>query len=139
MPRRTQSPTVGRNFKYHFMNRGFFSILFVVFLLSFNTIQKGVSIVFRNDTQQDFKILEVNIRGEKFTFKNIAKGKITKSIIVPKSYRYCFAKAITSKDTLYCQPYDFVGEKLYTQGKLLMKLSDQPGGIYMDMQCEDLK
>ncbi|MGB3163284.1 MAG: hypothetical protein WBA96_07125, partial [Chitinophagaceae bacterium] len=44
---------------------------FVVFLLSFNTIQKGVSIVFRNDTQQDFKILEVNIRGEKFTFNLI--------------------------------------------------------------------
>ena len=121
------------------MNRTFLLILFTVLLLSFNTTQEGVSIIFKNNTQQDFKTLYVNIHGKEFTFKNLAKGHETKPILVPESYRYCYAEAITLKDTLICQPYDFVGEELCTKGKFLMKLTADPNQIYMDMECEDLK
>jgi hypothetical protein len=103
--------------------------LFLPFLLSFSLTraQDSVSVRFKNDTDEDFKTLYVNIIGHAFTFTDLKKGDQTKSIIVPASYRYCYARATTSKDTLICQPEDFVGETLYKKGKLQMTFFVLPG------------
>jgi hypothetical protein len=88
-------------------------------LCSYQTKQ-NVHVKFKNATSEDFKELYVNIFGEEYTFFNIEKGETTKPIHVKKSARYCYPKAITAKDTVICQPIDYVGEKIFTQGKLLM-------------------
>lgn len=56
--------------------------------------------------------------GHDYFFENLNNGKSTKPIKIEKTYRYCFAEAITSKDTVILQPVDFVGETLYTSGRL---------------------
>ena len=102
---------------------GFLILLVLIFLLgSFVIYQPGIKIIFRNESKEDFKELKVNIRGQEFEFFNLKSGGATKPIWVPGSYSYCFAKATTLKDTVICQPIDYVGEKLYTSGKLVMNL-----------------
>lgn len=102
------------------------NVLFIIIFLLLGSVatgQIGVSIVFKNETKQNFEVLNVNIAGKKFSFKNLKYGERTNPIIVPHSYGYCYAQAITSsKDTLLCQPQDYVGETLYSSGKLLMTL-----------------
>jgi hypothetical protein len=93
-----------------------------------------VAVVFKNETGKDFISLNVNIRGQKFTFTDVKNNQKTRVLIVPESYSYCYAQAITKTDTLVCQPDDYVGEKLYKKGKLLMRLfilSDEGNNKYM--------
>jgi hypothetical protein len=104
-----------------------FLLLVSVLSCSDGKTQDSVSVRFKNETDEDFKTLYVNIIGHEFTFINIKKGDQTKSVNVPASYRYCYARATTSKDTLICQPEDFVGETLYKKGNLLMTLFVFPG------------
>jgi hypothetical protein len=85
-------------------------------------------VTFKNDSKEDFKSLRVNIVGHEYRFDNIKSGSSTKPIKVEKAYRYCFAEAITSKDTIVCRPEDFVGEKLITSGKITMSLYILPEG-----------
>ena len=94
---------------------------FFVFV-SFIVYPPGVKIIFKNKTQEDFKELKVNIRGQEFSFFDLKSGETTKPVRVSGSYSYCYAQAITLKDTLICQPIDYVGEKLYTRGKLIMDI-----------------
>jgi hypothetical protein len=98
-------------------------LLLLFSFFQFSGYKPGVRVIFRNDSKEDFKELQVNIIGQKFTFENLKAGEKTKPIKVLKSYRYCYAKAVTQNDTMICQPTDYVGEKLYTNGKLIMKLT----------------
>ena len=65
----------------------------------------------------------VNVRGQELHFQNIKSGEATSRIKVKDTYPYCFARVVTKKDTLFFRPTDFVGEKLYTNGKLTMQFS----------------
>lgn len=102
-------------------------VLFFSFT-AFIACNKGVSVIFKNETGKDFKTLDVNIRGQQYSFSDIKNGERTKALRVPETYGYCYARAITTTDTLVCQPIDFVGEELYTSGKLVMKLFIPGGG-----------
>ncbi|MGK4568134.1 hypothetical protein [Flavobacterium sp. 3HN19-14] len=97
-------------------------------LLIFSFQQKGnLELTFKNDTNEDFKNLEVNVRGKIYNFSNIKKGQKTKPIKVESSYKYCYAKAITLKDTLTCSGFCSVGEKLFIDGKLLITFQFEKG------------
>ena len=63
------------------------------------------------------------MQGEELTFKNLKSGESTPGVKVMSTHGYCFARVITEKDTLFFRPQDFVGEKLYTNGKLTMQFS----------------
>ena len=84
----------------------------------------GVSLRFKNETSQDFVKLTIHIVNKEYNFGPLKKGEKTKPIKVEKCYRYCYAIAITPTDTMVCQPIDYVGEKLQTEGKLMMKLQE---------------
>jgi hypothetical protein len=106
----------------------YLSLFLAIFLSSFET-RKTVKLTFKNETPCNFKKLIVNVRGTAFEFTDLDAGKTTRPVKVTATYRYCYARAITSTDTLICQPTDFVGEKLITSGRLLMKLQLLPGGM----------
>ena len=102
-------------------------LLLAVLSSSFCKIQPGVSVVFQNNSGMDLSSFYVSIYPKEFTFLNLKKGQRTDIVTVPKCYRYCFARAITTAgDTLVCQPEDFVGEKLYSSGKILMIIKSYP-------------
>ena len=96
-------------------------------LICFSLISFGnkneVKLSFKNDSNENFEKLEVNIRGKKYAFANLKAHKKTASINVNETYRYCFTKVITEKDTLIIQPEDFVGEELITEGSYTMKFN----------------
>lgn len=98
-----------------------FILLFLI-LCGFESYQQGVAVVFKNTSQDDFKNLHIKIFGRDYYFNELKSGKTTKPIYVEKTYRYCFAEAITQKDTVVCQPIDFVGETLHRTGKVTMEL-----------------
>jgi hypothetical protein len=101
------------------------SICFLICIIPFLLVSGRSSQVllnFSNKTSEEFKELFVNVRGEEFTFKNLKSGESTARLKVKNTYGYCFARVITEKDTLFFRPIDFVGEKLYTNGKLTMQL-----------------
>lgn len=77
----------------------------------------------KNQSDEDFKHVEVRIAGKRFTFENLKSKETTKYVKVDKTFPYCPAEVITEKDTLFFRPFDYVGEKLYTSGKLIMKIS----------------
>jgi hypothetical protein len=95
-------------------------ILFILILSSFEIKPQGVSVFFKNSSAEDFKTLHVKIFGKDYFFENLKSGKTTKPINIEKTYRYCFAEVITSKDTLVFQPIDYVGETLHRGGKVTM-------------------
>ena len=96
-----------------------------------------VSVRFQNNSDEDFRLLQVNILGEKFGFEDIGKGQYTKYVRVSRTYPYCFAMVITAKDTLVCQPEDYVGETLYTNGKMIMKLTiSKHGNHHRSLEIE---
>jgi hypothetical protein len=94
--------------------------VFVFVLCGFEIKQQGVSVSFKNSSAEDFKSLHIKIFGHDYFFENLKSGKTTKPINVEKTYRYCFAEVITSKDTLVFQPIDYVGETLHRSGKVTM-------------------
>ena len=96
-------------------------LLFALALLLASCKSNQVLLKFSNKSSEEFKELFVNVRGEEFTFTNIKNGEATPRIKVKNTYGYCFAKVVTEKDTLFFRPQDFVGEKLYTNGKLTMQ------------------
>ncbi|MES1181697.1 MAG: hypothetical protein ABUL44_02785 [Flavobacterium sp.] len=111
------------------------SLILICILIgtSFQT-NNAVQLAFKNDSSDDFQKLTVNIRGNIYHFLNLPAGKTTKPIHVENTYKYCYAKAITAKDTLICQPVDFVGETLVTSGKLQMTfqiISESNGKRYL--------
>jgi hypothetical protein len=95
-------------------------VVAMLFFFSFQIKEEGVIVTFKNASGENFKKLEVNILGHQYNFENVKAGGQTKPIRVDKTYQYCYARAITSKDTIVCQPDDFVGEKLYRKGKLII-------------------
>ncbi|KAA5536868.1 hypothetical protein F0919_04130 [Taibaiella lutea] len=82
---------------------------------------------FKNDCPEKFMNLQVNVLGEKFQFENLESGESTKFIKVSKTYSYCFIRAITPKDTIAFLPIDYYGERLYTTGKIVMKITMEKG------------
>lgn len=96
-------------------------------LLTRSGYQSGVCVIFKNDTGRDFIQLKVIIREQQYLFKDLKSGQQTEPLTVPESYRYCYAQAISAKDTITCQPIDFVGETLYKSGTLTMALFMFPG------------
>jgi hypothetical protein len=95
-------------------------LIFFLFAFALSSCSRGVLLTFQNETGRDFQSLKVNIRGQEHYFQNLKTGGKPSSIRVPATYRYCYAQAVTATDTLICQPTDFVGETLYTKGKLKM-------------------
>ena len=84
--------------------------------------EQCVLLRFKNDSKEEFKSLLVRVHGKEYSFSKLNRGETTKPILVESTYRYCYTKVNTQKDTLYCQPIDFVGETLFTSGKLTMTL-----------------
>ena len=120
------------------MKQVMFAVIMILLFSSFTGRRHYVKLAFQNNTGKDIKTLKVNIRGREFSFTNVHQGTLTKVILVPETYAYCYAKAITAKDTLICQPTDFVGEKLYRSGGYVMKLFLIQGQKYMRMEFEPL-
>ncbi|MGF2412337.1 hypothetical protein [Ferruginibacter sp.] len=103
-------------------------LLFCISMLVCNAQSKQkLQVTFKNNSGEDFKNLKVYIGNNLFYFFNLKKGESTNSVTVKYSYSYCYAKVITAKDTVICQPQDFTGEQLYTQGSLVIALNIQPG------------
>jgi hypothetical protein len=100
------------------MQRIVLSILILMPLTSFQNNIKGVTVVFKNGSNEDFQELQVNILGQFYYFHDVKAGNETNSIVVTETYKYCYARAITCKDTVICQPDDYVGEILLKTGKL---------------------
>ncbi len=99
------------------------SSIFLCLLFILTSFQKKteVTLILKNDSEEKFNKIEVNILGGKYSFTDLKASKKTVAIKVEKTYRYCYAKVITEKDTLISQPEDFVGEQLITKGKYVMK------------------
>lgn len=97
-------------------------ILFVAFT-SFTKPNEGVSIIFHNKTDKDFRLFKANILGREVIFENLKSGEKTGTVTVPRSCRYCYAQAVVNTDTLLCQLDDYVGETVYTNGKIIMTIS----------------
>jgi len=99
-------------------------ISFLAFTLSFHFIScksNQVLLKFSNKSSEEFKEVLVNVQGREFNFKNLRSGEATPRVKVKGSYPYCYTRVVTEKDTLYFMPIDYVGEKLYTTGKLTMQ------------------
>jgi hypothetical protein len=71
----------------------------------------------KNETGLGFKNFTPRIFGRAFSFDDFQNGE-TRKFKVEKSYRYFMLTAITGGDTMRLIPVDFVGETLYTDGKL---------------------
>jgi hypothetical protein len=101
------------------------TIILFLFLLTTSFIQskEEVSIIFLNKTNKNFRIFKVNVLGKELVFRDLKSGSQTDTIFVPRACRYCYAEAITNNDTLFCRPEDYVGETVYTNGKILMIIS----------------
>jgi hypothetical protein len=93
------------------------------FLIAFISCKtSGVLVKLKNNSSEDFKKLTVRIMGQEFNFDGLRNGATAK-VNVKQTYPYCYARAITSIDTVIAQPIDFVGETLFTHGKVIMRLS----------------
>ena len=108
-----------------------FSILFaLVVLLSSYKPRQGVSVTFKNASNEKF--LEVNawIMGEKYDFFNINVGDSTNALLVPQIYSACTIRVTTSKGKLSFLPVDHVGETAITSGKktISLKIVTDPNG-----------
>src|SRR4051812_2942667 len=82
----------------------------------------GILVKFKNISNENFKELNVKV-GEALIFKDLLPSKSTKFIKLKGIHRYCYARVIIPSDTLlFFQPIDYVGEKLFTKGKFIMKI-----------------
>ncbi len=97
-------------------------LLTLIVITSFTSPKGEVSVIFQNNTGKNFQSFKVNIVGREFIFSDLKIGQQTPVVTVPRSYRYCYAQAITNTDTLLCQPDDYVGETAYSNGKILMSV-----------------
>lgn len=100
-------------------------IFFLAFFASFKPY-KGVEITFKNDTQEDFKMLKVSVDGEEFKFLNLNRGEKTKPISVKETYWFCETTAITQKDTVMFTGFCAVGETLIKDGELMISYTIFP-------------
>ena len=115
-------------------------IIFISIFIFLNGSCNGqVKVKFKNESQEDFKLLTANILGKEFIFKDVKKGESTPYVEVDKTYPYCPLKIETAKDTVGFLPIDYVGEKLYTSGKLTMVISiatNANGDRYVNIQAK---
>jgi hypothetical protein len=95
--------------------------LFAIFVL-LTSCKTGVDVTFTNQSKEDFKTLTVGIFDKRFDFENLKSGQTTQPIRVEKVYPYCYARAVTKKDTIRFIPIDFMGEKIKKRGKLNLKI-----------------
>ena len=98
-------------------------ILLLVMIGITTSCKTGVEVTFTNESNEDFKALTVGIFEKRFDFENLKSGQTTQPIKVEQIFPYCYAKAITEKDTLKFMPIDFMGEKLKKRGKLNLKIN----------------
>lgn len=87
---------------------------------------KGVEIIFKNDSEEDFRELNVSIDYNEYKFTKIKKGERTKPIRVKETYWFCETTAITEKDTIVFTGFCPVGETLIKDGSLLVSYTIYP-------------
>ena len=97
-------------------------ILLIIIYTITTSCKTGVEVTFTNESKEDFKTLSVGIFEKRFDFENLKSELTTQTIKVEEIFPYCYAKAITEKDTVRFIPFDFIGEKLKKHGKLNMKI-----------------
>ena len=98
-------------------------ILLLIIIGITTSCKTGVEVTFTNESNEDFKELTVGIFKKQFDFENLKSGQTTDAIKVEQIFPYCYARAITEKDTLKFMPIDFMGEKLKKRGKLNLKIN----------------
>jgi len=108
--------------KIYNMNLIIYLLIFIIATSLIENNSYSVSLRFKNASKEDFKSLHVKIFGKDYFFNELKRGKQTQAINVEKTYRYCYAEAITSKDTIVFQPVDYVGETLYKTGAITIEL-----------------
>ena len=102
--------------------KNFLPILLALSFFASSCKTNQVLVKFKNDSSEDFRQLYVGISGKEFTFDNLKARQTTHYIKVDYTFRYCLARAFTEKDTIMFIPIDYVGERLYTAGKLIMEI-----------------
>ena len=77
----------------------------------------------KNDSDQDFKKVTIEIGDKKYHFENLKKGEETETIKVDGSYSYFPTMIIVENDTVRAKAFCYVGEKFYQSGSLLVALT----------------
>lgn len=103
------------------MSKNILFLLAIFVLLT--SCKTGVDLTFTNYSKEDFKTLTIGIFDKRFDFENLNSGQTTQLIRVDKVYPYCYARAVTKKDTIRFIPIDFIGEKIKKHGKLNLKIN----------------
>lgn len=101
------------------MKKALIAFISCLALLSCKT--SGVTVQFKNESGADFQSFRAQILGKVYSFENFTKGS-SRKLKTDKAYRYCLLNAVVAGDTLRLIPTDYVGEQLYTDGKLVMHL-----------------
>jgi hypothetical protein len=78
---------------------------------------------YKNSTGEDFKKLEVFTYDGIQVFYDLKKGQSTKPIAVTSSYRFTWAKAVTTSDTISTPGYCRTGETVFTEGRMMMNFT----------------
>jgi hypothetical protein len=113
-------------------------ILGFAFILIIAMCNKGfaqVIVKLQNKTKEDFKVFNANIMGRNYTISNFKAGE-NRKMLVDSTYSYFFMEVVTAKGRVIFQPMDFVGEPLYSDGRLILKLtfSDSNGNRYLNIK-----
>jgi hypothetical protein len=103
------------------------NFLIIILFFTFSLTQGQVKLSFKNESKEVFKILKIDRYNSTHFFKNLKPGESTLPIIVSGSYPYCPVQIITEKDTVSFFPIDYMGERYYKSGKLVMLLKIEEG------------
>ncbi len=82
----------------------------------------AVLVRFKNNSAETFTRMDGYVLGKPFSFDSLQCGQVTKAVAVPEAYYYCYMRVTTKVDTLHFRPVDYVGEKLYSHGKLTIEV-----------------
>lgn len=116
------------------------ALLFLLVFLNSFTFSQNVVVTFRNDSDEDFKVLKISVGDKEFKFKNLKKGQKTKPIKVKETYWFCETTAITKKDTLLFTGFCPVGETLIRDGVLMVSYVIYPKkGKYRRLVADEVK
>jgi hypothetical protein len=101
-------------------------IIFLTMLFGSFKPTPGVDMTFKNDSEEDFKVLKVLVDGKEFKFSNLRKGEITKPIRIKETYWFCETTAITQKDSILFTGFCSVGETIIKDGSLMVSYTIYP-------------
>jgi hypothetical protein len=100
-------------------------ILFVLVFGSFKPL-KGVELIFKNDSEEDFIEFKVSVENIEYNFTSLKKGERTKAIRVKETYWFYATTAITDKDTVVFTDFCPVGETMIKDGSLVVSYAIYP-------------